>query len=139
MKRTYGSGSLHIKSGAFYIRWRTPDGRHHNRRVGKVRTRGEKDGLTRAQAEREARRIIDAHSDRPPVQPAEPPPTVDEVIDELRDRIAIEGARLSYRQNCAAMQRVRISPVIGTRRVDTRTGGPSSTDRGVARRTGHHR
>jgi integrase len=119
MKRTYGSGSLHIKWGAYYIRWRTPDGRHHNRRVGKVRTRGEKDGFTRAQAERESRRIIDAENDRPPVQPAEPPPTVDDVIDQLRDRIAIEGARLSYRQNCAAMQRVHISPAIGKQRVDS--------------------
>ena len=72
MKRAYGSGSLHIKSGAYYVRWRTPDGRHRNRRLGKVRTRGEKDGLTRAQAEREARRIIDTENDHPPVEPAEP-------------------------------------------------------------------
>ena len=31
----------------------------------------------------------------------------------MRERIAIEGARLSYRQNCESMQRVHISPVIG--------------------------
>ncbi len=48
MKRTYGSGSLHVKSGAFYIRWRTPDGRHHNRRVG-VELMAERDCTGRGQ------------------------------------------------------------------------------------------
>jgi hypothetical protein len=73
----------------------SPDGRHHNRRIGKVRARGESDGLTRREAEREARRIIDTEIDPPSAEPAEPPPTVDEVVDQLRDGIAIEGARLS--------------------------------------------
>ncbi|HEY4347069.1 MAG TPA: hypothetical protein VGM80_05725 [Gaiellaceae bacterium] len=122
MKRTYGSGHLYVKSGAYYVRWRTPDGRHLNRRVGKVRTRGERDGLTRAEAERAARRLVELDTARPaPPTPEEPPPTVDEVVDEMRDRIAIEGARLSYRQNCAAMQRVHVSPAIGTRRVESVT------------------
>jgi hypothetical protein len=35
----------------------------------------------------------------------------------LRERIAIEGVRLSYRQNCESMRRVHISPVIGKRNV----------------------
>src|SRR3954449_1483934 len=118
MRRSHGSGHLYMKWGAYYVRWRSVDGRRRNRRVGKVRTRGEKDGLTRAEAERESRRIIDAETDQSPVEPATPPPTVDEVVDQLRDKIAIEGARLSYRQNCAAMQRVHISPAIGKRRVD---------------------
>jgi hypothetical protein len=50
MRRSHGSGHLHVKWGAYYVRWRTPDGRHHNRRVGKVRVRGESDGLTRKEA-----------------------------------------------------------------------------------------
>ena len=45
--------------------------------------------------------------------------TVDEVADELRGRLEIEGARLSYRQNCESMQRVHVSPALGKRRVDT--------------------
>jgi len=110
-----------MKWGAYYVRWRSVDGRRRNRRVGKVRTRGEKDGLTRAEAERESRRIIDAETDQSPVEPATPPPTVDEVVDQLRDKIAIEGARLSYRQNCASMQRVHISPAIGKQRVNSVT------------------
>jgi hypothetical protein len=51
MRRAHGSGHLYVKSGAYYARWRSPDGRLLNRRVGKVRTRGEADGLTRAQAD----------------------------------------------------------------------------------------
>jgi hypothetical protein len=52
MRRSPGSGHLYVKSGAYYVRRRTVDGRHPNRRLGKVRTRGEADGLTRAQSER---------------------------------------------------------------------------------------
>jgi hypothetical protein len=43
--------------------------------------------------------------------------TVDEAVDALRDRIAVEGGRKSYRQNCESMQRVDISPALGSRRV----------------------
>ena len=39
----------------------------------------------------------------------------------MRERLAIEGARLSYRQNCESMQRIHISPAIGRRRVETVT------------------
>jgi integrase len=119
MRRTYGSGHLHIKSGAYYVRWRASNGRYLNRRVGKVRSRGASDGLTRAQAERAARGIIEADSLRRPVEERHRPRTVDEVADELRDRLTIQGARLSYRQNCDAMQRVHISPAIGKRRVES--------------------
>ena len=48
MKRPYGSGEIYVKSGAWYGRWRTPDGGRLNRKLGPVRTRGESDGLTRA-------------------------------------------------------------------------------------------
>jgi len=44
--------------------------------------------------------------------------TVDEAADELRERIAIEGARRSYQENCESMQRVHISPALGKRKVD---------------------
>ena len=43
--------------------------------------------------------------------------TVDQVAERLRERIAIEGARKSYRQNCESMQRVHISPVLGKRKM----------------------
>jgi hypothetical protein len=121
MRRAYGSGHLYVKSGAYYVRWRASDGRQLNRRVGAVRTRGASDGLTRAQAERAARRLIEAQAAHRPSEPTRRSPTVDEVAGELRDRIALEGARLSYRQNCESMQRIHISPAIGKRRAESIT------------------
>jgi integrase len=108
-----------VKWGAYYGRWTTPDGRRVNRRIGKVRARCESDGLTRTEAERGLRQLIEAEARRPPRAPEQRPPTVDEVADELRGRLEIEGARLSYRQNCKSMQRVHVSPALGKRRVDT--------------------
>ncbi len=108
-----------MKWGAYYGRWTTPDGRRVNRRIGKIRVRGESDGLTRTEAERGLRRLIEAEARRPPRAPEQRAPTVDEVADELRGRLEVEGARLSYRQNCESMQRVHVSPALGKRRVDT--------------------
>ena len=116
MARPHGTGQLYVKYGAYYGRWRAPDGRLLNRRIGKVRARGESDGLTRAQAERGLRRLIEAESSRPPGRRSNGRATVDEVADALRDRLLIEGARLSYRQNCESMQRIHISPALGKRR-----------------------
>ena len=121
MARPRGSGNLYIKWGSFYGRWTTPDGRRVNRKIGKVRARGETDGLTRTEAERGLRRLIEVESLRPPLSLEERPRTVDEVADELRGRLAIEGARTSYRQNCESMQRVHVSPAIGKRRVESVT------------------
>ena len=117
-KRAYGSGQLHIKSGAYYVRWRAPGGRYLNRRAGKVRSRGEADGLTRDQAERAARALIAEEGTKRPRPVNEPVRTVDEVADAFRDRLLIEGARLSYRQNCESMQRVHVSRALGKRRID---------------------
>ena len=66
---------------------------------------------------------------------------MDEVADELRGRLAIEGARLSYRQNCESMQRTHISPAIGKRRVagvtraDVERLARSMLERGLAPKT----
>jgi integrase len=120
MRRSRGTGHLYVKAGAYYVRWRLPDGRQRNRRLGKVRTRGEADGLTRAQAERTAVAMIEAET-LAPAAPLERQRTVNDVADALRARLAIEGARLSYRQNCESMQRVHISPALGKRKVDAVT------------------
>lgn len=112
-KRTYGTGHLYEKSGAYYGRWRTLDGRLLNRKVGQIRRAGESDGLTRPQAERELRRMQDAEERVPkPVRGAQSP-TVDEVGDSLRQELRIGGARRSYLEGCESMQRVHISPRLG--------------------------
>jgi hypothetical protein len=61
-RRSYGTGSLWERtdqggSVTFYGEWRA-DGRKVRRRVGPKRAEGGRDGLTRAQAERELRRLM---------------------------------------------------------------------------------
>jgi hypothetical protein len=117
MKRPPGSGQLYEKWGSYYGRWRTPDGRRLNRKLGPIRTKGGSDGLTRAQAEQAFRRVQSEAAARKPVEPVVEILTVDQVADRLRERIAIEGARKSYRQSCESMRRVHVSPVLGKRKV----------------------
>jgi hypothetical protein len=121
MKRSHGSGHLYVKWGSYYGRWRGVDGRLINRKIGEVCRRGEKNFITRAEAERGLRRLVEAEFQRPPQAAEVRTPTVDEVTSELRERLAIEGARLSYRQNCESMQRIHTSPAIGSRRIDAVT------------------
>jgi integrase len=49
-KRAYGTGSITERNGSWYGKWRLPDGRQVQRRLGAIRTR-ERPGLTKAQAE----------------------------------------------------------------------------------------
>ena len=86
-KRSYGTGQLYEKSGAYYGRWRTGTGRRLNRKVGRVRTPGEDDGLTRSQAEREFRRMQEAEEHAPRPEPGAHIPTVDEITSELEEAL----------------------------------------------------
>jgi integrase len=113
-KRSYGTGQLYEKHGAYYGRWRTLDGRKLNRRIGPVRAAGSRDGLTRSQAERVFRRIQQAEELRPPVV-GDGLVTVSEATDSLLKRLTLEGARKSYLLGCRSMQRVHIDPRIGAR------------------------
>jgi len=112
-KRIYGSGHLHERSGSYYGRWRTADGRQLNRKIGPIRSPGETDGLTRAQAERQFRRLQEAEERTPRPARGAGGPTVDEVADSLRQALRISGARRSYLEGCESMQRVHISPELG--------------------------
>jgi hypothetical protein len=112
-KRSYGTGRLYIKHGAYYGRWRTSDGRRLNRRIGGVRTPGERDGLTAKEAERRFQRLQDA--EEPRRGPASPDrPTIGQAADSLRRKLALEGARKSYLEGCESMQRVHIVPRLGS-------------------------
>jgi integrase len=116
-KRSAGTGHVYEKWGSYYGRWRTSDGRLLNRKIGKVRSVGEHDGLTRTQAEREFRHLQEAEEQTPRPRHDAEIPTVDTVTDSLRQKLELGGARLSYRENCASMQRVHISPRFGAIRV----------------------
>jgi integrase len=116
-RRSHGTGHLYEKSGSYYGRWRTADGRLLNRKLGKVRSVGERDGLTRTQAERGFRRLQDEEDRAPRPVYGAPVPTVDEVADSLRERLELRGRRKTYRENCEYMQRVHISPLMGERKI----------------------
>lgn len=116
-KRGYGTGQLYLKHDAYYGRWRTLDGRKLNRKIGTARGESGSGGLTRAEAERQFRKLQEAE-ERRPVRAGVERHTLDDVIDSLRRRLAVEGARKSYLQNCESMQRVHISPRLGDKPVD---------------------
>ncbi len=116
-KRGYGTGQLYLKHGAYYGRWRTLDGRRLNRRIGAARAERGTTGLTRTDAERQFRKLQEAE-ERRPIRAGSERHTLDEATDSLRRRLAVEGARKSYLQNCESMQRVHISPRLGAKPVD---------------------
>jgi hypothetical protein len=66
-------------------------------------------------AEQALRKVLDAEP--APVVDDGRARTVDDAADALRERLELQGARKSYRQNCESMQRVHISPAMGSRRV----------------------
>lgn len=123
-KRGYGTGQLYVHNDKYYGRWRTPDGRKLNRLVGPLRAPGTADGLTRAEAERAFRKLQDAEEQRPSRPQGAQTHVVREVSASLRRRLAVEGARKSYLQNCESMERVHLDPVLGSRAIDK----VSSTD-----------
>lgn len=56
-RRAYGSGSLYVYRGSWYAKWYVGD-RQVKRKIGAQRSRGSRDGLTKAQAETEMRRLM---------------------------------------------------------------------------------
>lgn len=56
-KRSYGTGSLSVKGTSYYGKWRVGD-RQVMRKIGPVRERGTRDGLTKGQAEAKLRKMI---------------------------------------------------------------------------------
>ena len=108
-KRSYGTGQLYTKQGAWYGRWRTSDGRRLNRRLGPVREPGGATGLTRPEVERVFRKVREAEeaNPRPPVASRA---TVADAADSLRRKLAMQGARKSYLEGCESIQRVHLVP-----------------------------
>lgn len=56
-RRSYGTGSIIEKNGAYYGRWRV-GGRQVKRKLGSIRNPGTREGLTRSQAEAKLRKLI---------------------------------------------------------------------------------
>jgi integrase len=115
-KRAYGTGHLYEKSGAYYGRWRSIDGRRLNRKLGPVRGKAWPDGLTRPQAERVFRKLQNKEELQPRRPVGSPDLTVEEVSNSLCERLVLRGARKSYRETCEYMQRVHVVPLLGDRK-----------------------
>lgn len=56
-RRSYGTGSIVVRRGAYYGKWRA-GGRQVMRKLGAVRRPGSREGLTRKQAEAQLRRLM---------------------------------------------------------------------------------
>ena len=113
-RRVWGTGHLYEKHGSYYARWRTYGGRLLNRKVGPVRAPGARDGLTRSEAEKEFRRMQAAEEQAPRPNRAAPSATLADVSAALRRQLQLRGSRPSYLENCESMDRIHISPVVGT-------------------------
>jgi integrase len=115
-KRSYGTGQVYLKWGAWYGRWRTTDGRRLNRRLGPAREPGTATGLTRREVERLFRKVREAEDVAPrPVLASRA--TIQDAADSLRRKLAMHGCRKSYLEGCESMQRVHIVPRLDNRPV----------------------
>jgi len=114
-RRTHGTGHLHEINGVYYGRWRSSDGRNLNRKIGRKRATGTREGLTKTQAERELRRMQEQEEQSPRPTREAVRTTVDDAAVSLRRELALRGARKSYLEGCESMHRVHISPRLGDR------------------------
>ena len=113
-RRPYGTGSLSVRSsrraGETWYAQIWLDGRRVKRALGPKRQPGSSDGLTRAQAERKLRQLLDQ---------AKPPPaerlTVEEVGSLLLTHLEILGRKPSTLENYESYLRVHLVPFFGRR------------------------
>ncbi len=104
-RRTYGTGSLYESRGAWYGRWRDVTGAQFNRKIGKRRSAGERDGLTKSQAEAKLRDLIQAEA---LVQAASERVTIAEAAAAHLRRLEVRGVKRSYLQTVESIVRVHL-------------------------------
>lgn len=99
----YGSGHVYEKHGSWYGRWRV-DGRNVNRRLGRVRPPGSREGLTKRMAERELRSVIDDP------EPAARGTTVKDLGGDLVTRLVSKGNKRSAIEAVESHVRIHLVP-----------------------------
>jgi integrase len=109
-RRAYGTGSLYVKDGMWYARWRTADGRHA-RKLGAVRTSSSRSGLTKRDAESKLREILLA-ADTVAVR-AQDVTTVAELGAALLASLAAKGRKPSHIRSTGYHLTVHITPLLG--------------------------
>ena len=112
-RRTYGSGSLIERNGAYYGQWRVA-GRLVKRKLGAKRPPGTRDGLTRTQAEAALRHAMSEVS----VAPAIGRITVVEAAERHIDHLRLMGRKASTVQDYGIMVRRHFGPFFGSKGID---------------------
>ena len=106
-RRHYGTGSLRQVGQSWIGTWYGPDNRRIKRKIGPVRTPGERDGLTKAQAEKEFARLREAES---VISTATRRATMQEAGEELSRALEMRGRKKSHRLTVASDLRKHIVP-----------------------------
>jgi integrase len=115
-RRAYGTGTLRVVGGSWLASWYAPDGRRVQRKVGAVRTEGRADGLTKAQAERELRRLREIESPRSTSSSQRV--TMTQAGEELCRRLELKGRKKSHRMTVASDLRNHIAPFFAGKTLD---------------------
>ena len=110
-RRFYGTGQLFERAGNWYGRFYV-NGQRVKRKLGPVRPPGSRDGLTRAQAERELRRRIEAEMIAPR---AAQRMTVAHAGERLLRHLEGLGRKRSTLEGYESYLRVHLSPYFGER------------------------
>jgi len=113
-RRGYGTGSLRVEGSSWIGSWYGVDGRKIRRKVGPARTPGERDGLTKSQAEERFRKMRDAERPRVSAERV----TMVEAGEELSRRLEIRGRKKSHRMTVASDLRNHITPFFGGTELD---------------------
>ena len=118
-RRSYGTGALSVRRDArgretWYGKWRI-GGRQVKRQIGLVRQTGTRQGLTRAQAERELRRKIESTV---PVIATGERRSVEEAGDQLVNHLATLGRKPSTLNTYRSLLRAHLSPGLGDLTLD---------------------
>jgi integrase len=113
-RRSYGTGRLHQKSGAWYGRWWI-DGHRVNRKLGPVRQPGSREGMTKRQAEAAMRRQIEAVTT---AGPSDQRLTVGEAGERLLERMQVKGRKPSTIEAVRSALRMHLIPQFGDRPLD---------------------
>jgi integrase len=113
-RRGYGTGSLRRVGNSWIGSWYGPSGQKIQRKVGAIRTPGERDGLTIAQAEARLRRMRETERPRATFERV----TMAEAGEELRRRLEMRGRKKSHRLTVESDLRNHIVPFFAGRQLD---------------------
>jgi integrase len=113
-RRSYGTGSLAVRHGNYYGRWRL-GGRLVQRKLGSVRQPGGRDGLTRSQAERALRRRMEQED---AINTTHARLTVEEAGERLIDHLEALGRKKSTIEGYRSALKVHLATFFGDKPLD---------------------